>query len=82
MNVLGAYKLNTADFSNNFLKTLPFDLFKRNHVMTKIDLSNNQIKIVPPRLLLGLNLLEEISFAHKQRYESRIYYNDSVQQSW
>ena len=34
--------------------------------MTKIDLSNNQIKIVPPRLLLGLNLLEDISFAHNR----------------
>lgn len=60
----GAYKLNTADFSHNFLQNLPFDLFQKNHIMTHIDLSNNQIRVVPPRLLLGLNILEEIDFSH------------------
>ena len=60
----GAYKLNTADFSHNFLQNLPFDLFQKNHIMTHIDLSNNQIRVVPPRLLLGLNILEEINFSH------------------
>ena len=60
----GAYKLNTADFSHNFLQNLPFDLFQKNHIMTHIDLSNNQIRVVPPRLLLGLNVLEEINFSH------------------
>ena len=56
--------MNTADFSHNFLQNLPFDLFQKNHIMTHIDLSDNQIRVVPPRLLLGLNVLEEINFSH------------------
>ena len=40
----GAYKLSVADFSQNFMWQLPFDLFKKNHVITRIDLSENQLK--------------------------------------
>ena len=60
----GAYKLNRADFSHNFIRLLPYNLFKTNHVITEIDLSYNQMRSIPPRLFLGLNMVERIDLSN------------------
>ncbi|CBY14797.1 unnamed protein product, partial [Oikopleura dioica] len=62
----GAFRLQTADFSENFLKNLPFDLFVKNQIISEINLSKNQIRSVPPRLFLGLNQLKSIDLSHNQ----------------
>ncbi|CAG5094605.1 Oidioi.mRNA.OKI2018_I69.XSR.g13703.t1.cds [Oikopleura dioica] len=62
----GAFRLQTADFSENFLKNLPFDLFVKNQIISEINLSKNQIHSVPPRLFLGLNQLKSIDLSHNQ----------------
>lgn len=60
----GAYKLHKADFSHNFIRYLPYDLFKKNHIITSLDISYNQMRSIPPRLFLGLNMVQEINMSN------------------
>lgn len=53
-----------ADFSNNFLRTIPFGLFDSTDLVTNLDLSFNQINSLPAAVFGNLVNLEVLNLAH------------------
>lgn len=73
----GAYRLETADLSNNLFFGLPRDFFKWNAMLTRIDLSNNQMRSLRPDAFMGLKKLQFLDLSGNQLSGIALWYDFS-----